>query len=277
MLNEVIMKKINNKPNSKLIESLKFIIFITIIAILVSNSGILGKKSKVFSLLKKSNSKNNSANFSVIPLVNSNIKEIVQLHNNLRNQIASGEKGLPKAADMLQLYWSRKIAQIVFDYLVKNDCQDEYSNTSTFRGMQLGVNVASREYTQTPESSPFTDFINTWFSEIENFKKDGDVQKFNKNDSKHFSQLIWHDSEFLGCAYCFKQNGSKVKEVFVCQYSKKGNYIATPVYNTGDNCQCAQGYACNNSTYKSLCCREDDNWCSADFIFSRRPLTNGRN
>jgi len=201
-----------------------------------------------------------------------NIKEIIQAHNDLRNKVALGQtmKGpsLPKASNMLQVYWSQTIAKGAQEWA--NRCAMGHSAPGQFqyRGQNVGENIAYRGFTGASKGSPFTEFVNNWFNEIKDYN--GNVGNFQNNGGPvigHFTQVAWAESYLVGCGYCKKIEGEWTKEYMVCQYSNQGNFIGKPIYqpSLGENqCSCTQGFGCKNKDYPGLCCPDAFNWCQKE-------------
>jgi len=230
-----------------------------------------GKKTnnKLLSKIKKNQNKKTTVKVKT-ELTLENIKEIVQVHNDLRNKVAMGKtmKGnsLPQAANMLQVYWSPTIAKGAQEWA--NRCAMGHSPRGKyqFKGKGLGENIAMRGYSGSSNRSPFDQFVNNWFDEIKIFNSN--VAKFDNgaSGSGHFTQVIWAESYLIGCGYCKKNTGGMIEEYMVCQYSNQGNFINNPIYQpkNGNECKCPQGYACKNPAYQGLCCPNVFNWCQKD-------------
>lgn len=262
MLNEVILFKYNDSIR---FGSLKcFRLIVVLILIINLNSLIECKKSKISGEIKKFNSnsqKTESATFE--PLNEEQILEIVQTHNELRNAVASGQKNLPKAANMIQMYWARALAKNAQGWLEKNGCFMEHSSGYKYKNQLVGENAAFIAGTNLPES-PLKKMVNNWFDEIETFGN-GNIDKFEpKEGTGHFTQLIWHNSYAVGCGFCKKQTADMNQAILVCQYAFVGNNVGKPIYEKGVTCKCPKGYGCQNKDYPSLCCPTKFNWCQKD-------------
>lgn len=193
------------------------------------------------------------------------IREVVQTHNELRNNIAAGQQGLPKASNMSQMYWSQLLANNAQDWVNKNGCEMEHSNGYTYKGQRVGENCAMRAGSHGMfKETAFVEFVKNWYSEIKDFGNQ-DVSRFSGRSGGgvigHFTQVIWSDSYLVGCGYCQKDRGGMLEEVMVCQYANGGNMIGDPIYTPGQQCQCPNGYGCQNPDYRSLCCPTVHNWC----------------
>lgn len=275
LINEVY----NDSQNRKVFKSNFILILVTILfvasfnSISSNNSARTLKtlvKNKILSKVTKSNNQRSTVQVKT-DLSLDNIKEIVQAHNDLRNQVAMGQtsKGnsLPKAGNMIQVYWSATIAKGAQEWANRCSMGHSARGQYTFKGKGLGENIAYRGFSGQNNSSPFTKFVNDWFNEIKDFN--GNVGNFQSNGGPvtgHFTQVAWAESYLIGCGYCKKNEGGFTHEYLVCQYHNQGNFIGQPLYQVknGDQCQCQQGYSCKNKDYPGLCCPDVLNWCQKD-------------
>lgn len=229
-------------------------------------------KNKILSKLNRSLNQRSTVRVKT-ELTQNDIKEIIEAHNDLRNQVAMGKtsKGnsLSQAGNMLQVYWSSKIAKGAQEWA--NRCAMNHSPRGqyTFNSKGLGENIAFRGFSGNESSSPFTQFVNDWFNEINDYN--GNVGNFQNTGGPvigHFTQVSWAESYLIGCGYCKTNKGGMTEEYLVCQYYNQGNYIGQPIYQVknGNQCQCPHGYACKNKDYQGLCCPDAFNWCQKGSI-----------
>ncbi|XP_049273421.1 CRISP/Allergen/PR-1-like [Rhipicephalus sanguineus] len=73
----------------------------------------------------------------------------------------------------------------------------------------------------------------------------------------HFTQLIWADTQFVGCGYSYYtldgvEGGKKYQGFYVCNYAPTGNVFSLPVYQAGPTCMaCPDGLVCER--FSGLC------------------------
>lgn len=199
---------------------------------------------------------------------------IVLAHNLYRSMIASGKsegarkKKLPKASDMKQMYWSDEIAKIAQSWADKCDFREAPENVKVYKNHTLGENLWTFA-TKGPlgvEQFNWDKAIHTWWSEITLFKIE-DIFPFTKYKNKHtkeFSQVIWANSNLIGCGYSFYEEGGYNRQLYICLYGEEGNKKGRSVYTEGRQCsKCPEGMMCSNE-WESLCCLQTkcgkNNW-----------------
>ena len=59
----------------------------------------------------------------------------------------------------------------------------------------------------------------------------------------HYTQMLWADTEYVGCGVSQYRDGSWYRNYVVCHYGPKGNWLGNPVYEIGEPCsRCPAGY-----------------------------------
>jgi hypothetical protein len=193
-------------------------------------------------------------------------KKIVDLHNQYRNQVATGttELGnkLPYATNMNIIFWDDNLAKSA--QTVANKCLFEHSTdkerTITNPNMKLGENLFLRK-TSGKEAIDFTIPIKQWFKEIYNMNVDL-IKNFQPGgpDINEFSQMINAKTYLIGCAVSVFQENSKFDQLYVCHYGHAGNQVGKPVYNVSEKleCKCLTAYICDHPEYRGLCCNGEN-------------------
>ena len=187
---------------------------------------------------------------------------IISTHNHLRNQIAMATNSigprLPYATNMVQMYYSDAIGAKAQQHADK--CTFIHSDRKFRKQPQFetGENIyKSTFYMGRPEKN-WQKVIETWFSEIKDFKGKS-VVSFNPNGAStgHFTQIIWANSYFVGCGFA-SYSGFPLQRthLYVCQYGPVGNIKGFPIYKakTERQCDCPSELSCNNLTFPGLCC-----------------------
>ncbi|XP_061181190.1 GLIPR1-like protein 1 [Saccostrea echinata] len=82
--------------------------------------------------------------------------------------------------------------------------------------------------------------VNWWYAEVSKYN-------YNANSCSgvcgHYTQVVWANSEYLGCA---KQRCSNFY-IYVCNYGPGGNISGRRPYSQGRRCsRCPSGYRCYN-------------------------------
>lgn len=209
----------------------------------------------------------------MVDLTQGDIDQILDLHNTLRNKIASGgEKGFKSASKMSVLVrfqykiknikkilikekiqkWDTELAALA-EFNVKQ-CKikhDQCRATSQFpyAGQNLGVRSNTADYED--KSSVIKNVINAWYDEIKDAKSSniakccGPAHKIG-----HFTQVVRDEAVSVGCAIS-KYADKKWKNLLMaCNYSIT-NMVSQPVYAAGSPASgCSTG---GNGKYTSLC------------------------
>ncbi|XP_010070676.1 PREDICTED: cysteine-rich venom protein pseudechetoxin-like, partial [Pterocles gutturalis] len=149
---------------------------------------------------------------------------IVDKHNTLRREVK------PTASNMLKMEWSPPAA----NNAQKWASQCTLSHSPAYRrttNVLCGENLFM-------SSGPFSwpNVIQAWYNEEENFEY-GTGAKTRGAVIGHYTQVVWHNSNQIGCAVSFCPN-SIYKYFYVCHYCPAGNIrssIPTP-YKRGEPC-----------------------------------------
>ena len=133
--------------------------------------------------------------------------ELVSAHNKWRAMV-----GVDSVA------WSEELAEEAqkwAEYLAKKGCRMKHSNTKN------GENIYWSDY----KSSP-VEVVSEWASERKYYKgekiKPSKISKYG-----HYTQMIWHNTKYVGCGKAICKNGS---EIWVCSYSPAGNFLGERAY-----------------------------------------------
>ena len=141
-----------------------------------------------------------------------NMRGMTERHNYWR-----AELGLPK------LKWSNKLATVAQNWannLKARGCKMEHSTTRF--GENLYWSWSSKGKKRSPQEA-----VDAWASE----KKDFNFEKLECNKAwyvcGHYTQLIWENTQSMGCAVAYCKDGS---EVWVCNYEPAGNVVGQKPY-----------------------------------------------
>ncbi|XP_044009945.1 venom allergen 5-like [Aphidius gifuensis] len=163
-------------------------------------------------------------------------QEIVQVHNDFRAKVASGQEsrgdgGGQPAGDIPPLTWDDSIAEVAQRWA--SQCSfghDQCRNTET---EQAGQNVASKSASNGYISS-MTDLVTMWYDEVDKFNPQGVYSYKFSMSTGHYSQLVWGTTTNIGCGVAKYFDGQWYNTYLVCNYSPPGNYEDAPVYNTSN-------------------------------------------
>uniref|UniRef100_A0A646QE35 Cysteine-rich venom protein n=1 Tax=Hemiscolopendra marginata TaxID=943146 RepID=A0A646QE35_9MYRI len=170
-------------------------------------------------------------------LTDADKKQIVSAHNKLRAKVANGQQsGQPSAANMKQLNWNDDLAAKAQDWA--NTCtsgHDTYDNRKTSKYPTVGQNYFA-SYAQGRGSENKLNFdsaVQAWYDEVSSFNRN-DIKSY-RFDPKtgHYTQVVWAETEAVGCGYVTFQNGAWDEKHFICNYGPAGNFIGSSIYIEG--------------------------------------------
>ncbi|GIY91259.1 spider silk-constituting element SpiCE-CMa2 [Caerostris darwini] len=200
------------------------------------------------------------------------ITQIVDLHNQKRSTLATGNAGLPSSSNMMEMEWDPELAAVAQQYA--NRCKYAHDPGNCRRVMNFGVgqNIAIQRLTggHTIPQADWKFAVDDWFSEIRYFNPNM-ICNFqpptsHSEEYRHFSQLSWAKSFRVGCGYVLYKEGNVFKDetytrLYICNYGPAGNVYGACVYNTGTPCSdCPLNTCCGSgcSQYDGLCRRSSE-------------------
>lgn len=188
-------------------------------------------------------------------------RDIIQIHNRLRNQIAVQKTTigprLPYATNMVQMYYSEALGAKAQEWA--DNCTFAHSDENDRKQPQfnVGENIYRTRNISGYPSKNWQEAIEAWFSEIQYFGGKSVSQYNDWENTKHFTQVIWANSYFIGCGFsAFIEGPGSLTFLYVCHYGPKGNLPGMSVYNASltPGCLCPGSLSCHNLTYTGLCC-----------------------
>jgi len=189
-------------------------------------------------------------------------KLIVEKHNELRRRVAKGEeKNQPKASNMRQMVWNNELAAIAQRWA--DQCNFGHDKNrkkldGTYVGQNAYMSMTSRENDLAALMIKMDKPAVAWYDEVTKFSYDPTNIKPFKFDynTGHYTQVVWAESEELGCGQVMYKDGSWFKNIVVCNYAKGGNMMGAAMYEEGEACtNCPSGYSCKDS----LCAKDPTN------------------
>lgn len=202
---------------------------------------------------------------------------MLDIHNELRNKVASGEEkrnGISSAANMRALSYDLRL-----EYTAQcqvNGCNmnhDICSRTQQFRstGQNLlsSFSVLDGGAIFTPEhqdelldgKSFALSVNNNWYeAEIAFGNFTDDINSYRPNiKTDYFTSLIWAQVTHLGCARAMQEhNESAFMRYLTCNYGPAPNSVQQKIFEKGRPCsKCPSNMQCNNR-YKALCGEIDE-------------------
>ena len=128
---------------------------------------------------------------------------ILDIHNQLRNKIASGSvsAAFPAASNMVELIWDDNLEKLAQNYANKK----VFSHNPNRKVPQLPGYIGENLYTSSSWGSQKQTFnaksaVQSWYDEIKDFKyKTLTFGNFRGKAVGHFTQVIWAETQRIGC------------------------------------------------------------------------------
>eukprot|EP00092_Neocalanus_flemingeri_P016210 GFUD01017545.1.p1 GENE.GFUD01017545.1~~GFUD01017545.1.p1 ORF type:complete len:219 (-),score=53.51 GFUD01017545.1:68-724(-) len=186
---------------------------------------------------------------------------ILDRHNELRRKVAKGEEvgGInapqPAAANMKKMVWNTELEDIAQRWADQctfghDSVRSKLDGTSVGQNAYIGYSSAQsqEDVIQAAMAGP----AQSWYGEVTS--PGFDSQSINpfkfSSGAGHYTQLVWADSEELGCAVVYFKDTSApldYNNLVVCNYATAGNYLNAVMYETGTACSaCPTGYSCED-------------------------------
>jgi len=186
---------------------------------------------------------------------------ILDRHNDLRRKVAKGEEvgGInppqPAAANMRKMVWNEELELIAQRWA--DQCTFGHDSVRTkLDGTQVGQNAfigySSAQAEEGVVQAGMAQPAQSWYDEVTNPGFDSqNINPFKfSSGTGHYTQLVWADSEELGCAVVYYKDTSApldYNNLVVCNYAKAGNFLNSVMYQTGAACSaCPAGYGCED-------------------------------
>lgn len=175
---------------------------------------------------------------------------ILDRHNQLRRKVAKGQEWpQPAATNMKKLVWNNELAEIAQRWA--DQCTFDHDSVRTkLDGTGVGQNAyIAYNSEQSDEETIQTDMAATqsWYDEVTDPGFDtSNISPFRFDyPTGHYTQLVWADSEEIGCAVVyFKDRSDWYNTLVICNYAKAGNVQNAEMYKTGRACSaCPAGWS----------------------------------
>lgn len=199
-------------------------------------------------------------------------------HNDLRSLTAlglTGEGNQPPAKNMQKMVWNEDLAAGAKVHADK--CN--FAHDSGFFGENLYAAASSSDTLD--DISQLLSSVDSWFDEQSDYSYSGGCSP--GKVCGHYTQVVWDNSNELGCAYNLCENsifGWPYEVIVVCRYLAPGNFIGQKPYEKADNeseiaSECPDGTVGESSTGLCVVPQDDDvpQPCNSDQVLLTIDLT----
>lgn len=187
-------------------------------------------------------------------------KQILHLHNKLRDKLASGKLSSTRgtfqsAMNMSELKWDNELAKLAA-YNVKQCSMNHDRCRSTAKFRDAGQNIYYSSWSQKRSSDKtqlIKEAIQAWWDEYKDFHLH-EVDKFEGQSRGvlHFTAMALDYQTHVGCAISeYDYAGKGDTFLITCNYSS-WTWLSQPIYKKGRSCSSCAKKKCSK-TYKSLC------------------------
>ncbi|KAL5285148.1 crispld1 family protein [Megaselia abdita] len=185
-------------------------------------------------------------------LVGDEKRIILQEHNRLRQSVATGNVlGQPSAENMREIVWDDELAAKAQEWA--NNCQFRHDPKRTINRFTMGQNLAIIWSTAplADDDGDFPSRIQAWFNEVRKYSFGDPWAPY----TGHYSQLVWGDTDLVGCGFAYYKDKSKYNKLYVCNYGPGGNVVGEKPYEVGKP-SCHNHGLKPSSKYHGLCATE---------------------
>lgn len=157
---------------------------------------------------------------------------IVDAHNEYRKRIANGEvSGQPRGINLKRMKYDEKLAAEA--QKIANTCEFAHKHVEDGR-WTVGQNLYIEYSTAPSKTANWKKAVESWFNEQEYYKY-GPCCEHGPEQTGHYTQVVWADTEYVGCGYAYYDSKDffKYHKLFVCNYGPAGNYIGQLPYQSG--------------------------------------------
>lgn len=194
-------------------------------------------------------------NFEHIELSDEERVYIRDVHNYLRNLIASGDDTRGDndcAKNMMVMNYHKEIELATLCMARRCELKhDQCRHTLSFDS--AGQNIAHFSGNKINGKDPrfLNASIMSWYEEISETCEEllAKYPEETHGPPAHFTQLVWANTKYVGCSRVTYTENNKTNLLIVCNYSPAGNVVNSPVYEYGFGCTVAE----TNVNYTSLC------------------------
>jgi len=178
---------------------------------------------------------------------------MLERHNRLRRKVAKGEEARqPPAANMRKVVWNTEleaIAQRWADQCIFNHDPVRHKQDRTMVGQNAYTASGPRKSEEDRVQKSMGSTVQAWYDEVKNpgFNPQG-IRNFKvASGTGHYTQVVWAETEEVGCGMVEYKERTAYKTLVVCNYAVMGNFRGSELYEIGKACtKCPEGYACQD-------------------------------
>ncbi|XP_076324440.1 venom allergen 3-like [Tachypleus tridentatus] len=187
-------------------------------------------------------------------VLRSEINEIVQAHNELRQRVATGkETNQPEASNMRKMSWDEELAEVAQRWAdqcnFKHDCAKCREVERFGAGQNLAISMSSNDNA----TADWREMIRKWYDEVKTFSSSYISRYQFVSNTGHYTQVTWANTFKVGCGYTYYKNNEWYTKFYVCNYGPAGNVLGQEIYKKGKPCsECPSGTKCSMD-FQGLC------------------------
>jgi len=179
--------------------------------------------------------------------------EVLDYHNRLRSRVARGLTSQPPAGNMRQLQWDQELARVAQRLADQCKFAHDCPDCRRVARFKVGQNLYQSFTTRTGRGVNWRAAVDSWFNEIDQFPTSSVHRYRFSPETGHYSQLVWAETDRIGCGVTQFKKGRFNARLYVCNYGTTGNIVRRPVYRQGSACSsCPCATECSTS-YPGLC------------------------
>jgi len=180
------------------------------------------------------------------------IQEILSFHNKFRAKIARGEEKRgrpgpqPPAANMRKMEWDDELATVAQRHADQCNFAHDCSDCRKVDRFGVGQNLYIYKQSLRAPATNWGKAVTDWYDEVKLFSnKKVEPFKFSAAIG-HFSQLVWADTDKVGCGATTYKDGKWFATLYTCNYGPNGNFIRGQMYKQGSACSsCPDNHSCS--------------------------------
>lgn len=203
--------------------------------------------------------------FKMYKLTNITRSFIVSEHNILRSIQAQSRLGYPAASNMRKMMYKEELEFLAQCWANRCTYKRDYCNaTPDFKYVGQNVYVNHKHMETYTDIQMIREGFKKWKLDMIDYSPKDILSYPYTSKWVSYTQLIWSESEYVGCGISVFGTFINKKFVVVCNYAPSGNIFNKAVYNPGSVCtKCPKGYFCSKESPGTLCVKNEsakDNW-----------------